>query len=77
MASFGECNIRHLLFADDLALLSSSKSDLQYAHDQFSDACLNAGMKISMAKLDYAFVKTPCPMFFLNNWSNSPADREV
>ena len=38
-----------MLFADDLALLSSNKNDLQYALDQFSDACL-AGMKISMTK---------------------------
>ena len=30
---------------DDLALLSSNKSDFQYALDWFSNACLNAGMK--------------------------------
>ena len=46
--TFGEYNVRRLLFADDLALLN--KSDLQYALDQFSDACFDAGMKISMAK---------------------------
>ena len=38
-------------FADDLAFLSSNKSDLQYAFDWFSDACLDAGMKISAYKL--------------------------
>ena len=41
--TFGECNVRRLLFADDLALLSSNESDIQYAFDRFSDA----GMKIS------------------------------
>ena len=45
--TFGECNIRRLLFADDLGLLSSEKSDLQYALNRFSNACLDAGMKIS------------------------------
>ena len=45
--TFGKCNVRSLLFADDVALLSSNKSDLQYALDRFYDACLNAGMKIS------------------------------
>ena len=29
--TFGECNDRRLLFADDLALFSSKKSDLQNA----------------------------------------------
>ena len=43
--TFGECNVWHLLFADDLALLSSNKSDLQYALDWFFDACLDAGIK--------------------------------
>ena len=49
--TFRECNVRHLLFADDLALLSS-KRDSQHALDRFSDACLDAGMKISMAKTE-------------------------
>ena len=35
---------------NDLALSSSNKSDLQYAIDVFSDASLDAGMKISTAK---------------------------
>ena len=35
---------------DDLALLSSNKSDFQYALDWFFDACLDAGMKISTPK---------------------------
>ena len=50
--TFGECNVWLLLFEDDLALLSSNKSDLQYAFDWFSDACLDAGMKISTAKTE-------------------------
>ena len=33
VVTFGECNVWCLLFADDLALLSSNKSDLQYALD--------------------------------------------
>ena len=50
--TFGECNIRRLLFADNLALLSSNKSVLQYALDCFSDACLDAEIKISTAKTE-------------------------
>ena len=51
--TFGECNVRHLLIADDLALLSSNKSNLQYALDRFSNnACLDAEIKISMAKAE-------------------------
>ena len=50
--TFGYCNVWHLLFADDLALLSSNKSDLHYALHQFSDACLDAEMKISRAKTE-------------------------
>ena len=50
--TFGECNVWHMLFADDLALLNLNKSDLQYALDQFSDVCLDAGMKINMAKTE-------------------------
>ena len=50
--TFGEFNVRRLLFADDLELLSSNKSDLQYELDRFSDACLDAGMKISTAKTE-------------------------
>ena len=45
-----ECNVWRLLFADNLALLSANKSDLQYSFDWFSDACLDAEMKISTAK---------------------------
>ena len=31
--TFGECNVSHLLFADEVALLNLNKSDLQYALD--------------------------------------------
>ena len=48
--TFGECDVRRLLFADDLELLSLNKSDLQYALDRFFDACVDAGMKISTAE---------------------------
>ena len=50
--TFGECNVRCLLFADNLVLLSSNKSDFQYALDRCSDACLNAWVKISLAKTE-------------------------
>ena len=50
--TFGERNVLHLLFADDLALLSTNKHDLQYALDRFSDACLDTGMKISTTKTE-------------------------
>ena len=50
--TFWECNVRRLLFADDLAVLSSNKSDIQYALNGFSDACLDAGMKISRVKIE-------------------------
>ena len=48
--TFVECYVRRLLFADDLGLLNSNKSDFQCPLNRFSDACLDAGMKISMAK---------------------------
>ena len=50
--AFGKCNVWRLVFGDDLAWLSSNKSDLQYALDRFSDACLDAGMKISITKTE-------------------------
>ena len=50
--TIGDCSVRRLLFADDLALLSSSRSDLQEALDRFSDACSDAGMKISTVKTE-------------------------
>ena len=50
--TFKKCNIRHLLFADDLALLSLNRNDLPYALDQFSDESSDAGMKINMAKTE-------------------------
>ena len=67
--TFGECNVWRLLFADGLALLSSNKSVLQYALDRFSDACLDAGIKINTAKTEiiYVFVKAPSPVFFQRN----------
>ena len=48
----GECTVRRLLFADDLVLLDSTQSGLQQALDRFSDACSEAGMKISTAKTE-------------------------
>ena len=66
--TFGECNVWHLLLADDLALLSSNKSDLQYALDWFFYAHLDVGMKISMAKTEImSFVKAPVQCSFQTN----------
>ena len=48
--TFRECNLWHLLFANDYVLLSSNKSYLQYSIDRFSNACLNAWTKIRTAK---------------------------
>ena len=45
--TFGECNVRPMLFVNDIALLSSNKSDLQYALDRFPDACFDATSKSS------------------------------
>ena len=53
--TFGKCNVQCLLFVDDLALLSLNKSDLQYALDWFSDACLDAGMKLSMTMTEIMY----------------------
>ena len=64
--TFGECNVWHLLFADDFALLSSNKSDLQYALDRFSDACLDAAIQISTAKIS-KFVEHPVQYSFQTN----------
>ena len=46
--TFREFNVWQLLFANDLGLLSSDETDLQHALDWFSDACLDAEMKINM-----------------------------
>ena len=63
--TFGECNVRPPLFADDLALLSSNENDLQSALDRFSDACLDAGMKISTAKTEIMCLSShPVQCFF-------------
>ena len=49
-AAIGKCKISRLLFADDLVLLSSTKTGLQRALNSFAGACNTAGIKISMAK---------------------------
>ena len=48
----GSCKVSRMLFADDLVLLASSECDLQRALNVFSDACDDAGMKISTAKTE-------------------------
>ena len=54
--TFVERNVRCLMFAVDLALLSSNKNDLQCALYWFSAVCLDAGMKISTAKTEITCV---------------------
>ena len=51
-ATIGNCKISRLLFADDLVMLSSTKSALQRASDSFANACDTAGMKIRTAKTE-------------------------
>ena len=66
--TFGKCNVRHLLFADDLGLLNLSKSDFQYALNRFSDACLDAGIKINTAKTEITCLsKHPVQCSFQKN----------
>ena len=66
--TFGECNVWRLLFADDLMLLRSNKSDLQDALNRFSDAYLDAEMKISMAKIEIMCLsKNPVQCSFQTN----------
>ena len=51
-ATIGNCKISRLLFADDLVLLSSTKSGLQCALNSFADACNTTGMKTSTTKTE-------------------------
>ena len=51
-ATFGNCKISRLLFADMEVLLSFTRSSLQRALDRFEDACDTAGIKISTAKAE-------------------------
>ena len=48
----GDCTLQRLLFADDLVLLDSTQNGLQQALERFSDACPEAGMKISITKTE-------------------------
>ena len=43
----GSCRINPLGFADDLVLLASSEQGPQHAHNMFSAACGQAGIKIN------------------------------
>ena len=58
--TFVKCNVRSMLFVNDLALLSSNKSDLQYAIDRFPDACLDATSKSCRQR--GRVVKVPCSL---------------
>ena len=63
----GKCNVWRLLFADDLALLRSNESDLQYALDRSSDACLNVGMRSSSAKTEVMCLLRHPAQYFQKN----------
>ena len=49
---YGNCKISHLLFADELVLLSSTESGLQRALKSLGDACDTARMKFSTVKTE-------------------------
>jgi exonuclease III len=48
----GSVSVSHLLFADDLAILASSQSDLQRSLDRFSLECEAASMRVNTAKTE-------------------------
>ena len=51
-ATYGNCKISRLLFADDLVLLSSTESGFQCVSNSVADACNTAGIKISSAETE-------------------------
>ena len=50
--TIGSVSVSHLLFADDLAIMASSQSDLQRALDRFALECEAASMRINTAKTE-------------------------
>ena len=58
--TIGNVGVSHLLFADDLAILASSPSDLQRALDRIAGECNSASMRINTAKTEtMAISRTP------------------
>ena len=55
-ATIGNCKISRQLFADDLVLLSSTKSGLQRALNSFAGASNTTGMKISTVKTEVLYL---------------------
>ena len=55
-ATIGSSKISRLLFADDLVLLSSTKSGLQLALNSFADACNTTGIKLRTAKTEILLI---------------------
>ncbi|KAL0281280.1 UNVERIFIED_CONTAM: hypothetical protein PYX00_002314 [Menopon gallinae] len=47
---YGDLEVGHLAYADDLVLLGSTQSELQRALDGFDAVCTEAGMRISLGK---------------------------
>lgn len=50
--TIGSASVSHLLFADDLAILAPSQSDLRRALERFSLECEAASMRINVAKTE-------------------------
>ncbi len=48
----GRTKVSHLLFADDLAIMALSQSDLQRALETFATECDSTSMKINTAKTE-------------------------
>ncbi len=46
----GDFRISHLLFVDDLVILTSTKNELQRALERFVAVCGKAGMKVNVNK---------------------------
>ena len=76
--TIGRCEIRRLLFADNLVLLTSSEYGLQHALNVFAAACDIAGMKISTFKTEILHLsRKPVKMFSASWRSIIEADGEV
>ena len=58
--TLGDLRVSHLLFADDLVILTSSQTELQRALDRFVAVCAEAGMKVNVDKSEVMVIsRTP------------------
>ena len=60
--TIGKCKISQLLFADDLVVLASSESGLQYALNDFEAACDLARMKMNTSKTEALHLSRICKL---------------